>query len=116
MIHQHLPEQDETAAPIIFCHQQPKLCYNQSSERGGLVKNFVWIFALLAVLAVALLLLLPRTAGRFAPPYPLDTFHALVLSDAGCLTCHTPGRQSPLSDRHPPDMHCLTCHQPRSAR
>ncbi len=60
-------------------------------------------------LAVIVLLFLISNRGT-APSVPDDFFHAGTTNNAACLTCHTPGRQAPLKDTHPPDEDCFSCH------
>lgn len=44
------------------------------------------------------------------PLVPDDFFHRGVTNNAACTTCHTPGRQAPLKESHPPKEECLLCH------
>ena len=62
------------------------------------------------VLAVLLGLYL-LSSGKQPPSIPQDLFHAGVSNNAACLTCHTPGRQVPLKESHPPKTECLICHK-----
>jgi hypothetical protein len=64
------------------------------------------------IIAAVLLFLLfaSRLRDTYAPSVPVDVFHNAVINDAGCTTCHTPGRQAPLRLSHAPDTECLDCH------
>lgn len=72
----------------------------------------------LITVGVVLLSLLSASylVGTFAPAVPRDIFHRAVISDAGCVTCHTPGRQAPLRMTHAPATECMACHRQRNAR
>lgn len=67
------------------------------------------VAALLVVLVFA-----SRLRSTYAPNVPLDIFHKAVINNAGCTTCHTPGRQAPLKLSHPPVTECLNCHHKRT--
>jgi hypothetical protein len=73
------------------------------------------VIVLAAVAAIIAAALLGWSTDR-APGVPRDLFHAGVISEAGCLTCHTPGRQVPLKDSHPSRTDCLHCHEARTGR
>jgi cytochrome c553 len=69
------------------------------------------------VLALALLAFLFFLSSRkTAPVLPVDEAHQQSLSNSLCLTCHGPGKQSPLKPSHPPKEQCLLCHRTRTAR
>lgn len=55
-------------------------------------------------------------ADRHAPFIPRDIFHDIVISNAACTTCHTPGKQAPLRASHPLKEECMSCHKTRLAR
>ncbi len=63
------------------------------------------------VAAVLLIGLFVLSTGNKPPSIPGDLFHAGVSNNAACRTCHTPGRQAPLKDAHPPKLECLICHK-----
>jgi len=69
----------------------------------------------LAVLAVAMMVLF-ALADRQPPFVPRDIFHALVIKNAACTTCHTPGKQAPLKASHTSKEECLFCHKAKQAR
>ena len=50
-------------------------------------------------------------ADRHAPVIPRDIFHTIVINNAACITCHTPGKQAPLKASHPPKEERLFCHK-----
>ena len=60
---------------------------------------------------IVFLVFASRPRGTFAPAVPADLFHHPVIANAGCITCHTPGRQAPLRPTHAPATDCLNCHQ-----
>lgn len=66
----------------------------------------------LAALAAAMLVVF-TLADRGAPLIPRDIFHSIVINNAACTTCHTPGRQAPLKASHPPKEECMFCHKAR---
>ena len=69
--------------------------------------NIVLILFALAVLAFLFFL----SSGKKAPALPADETHEQVLSNSLCLTCHGPGKRSPLKPSHPPKEQCLLCHR-----
>ena len=72
------------------------------------MKNNLGIIAIaLAILAFLFFL----SSRKQAPTLPRDNAHAQVLSNSLCLTCHGPGKQSPLKPSHPPKEQCLVCHK-----
>jgi len=71
--------------------------------------------AALAALAAAIMVVFALT-DRHAPFIPRDIFHALVINNAACTTCHTPGKQAPLKASHPPKEECMLCHKARQPR
>lgn len=77
------------------------------------MKNTV-VFTTFAV-AVVLSLALVSSRSK-VPPIPDTVFHRNVTTDSACVTCHTPGRQLPLKDTHPPKEQCLVCHKFRRDR
>jgi hypothetical protein len=61
--------------------------------------------------ALALVFFLVFLSSRSeVPPVPDDVFHRGVINNAACTTCHTPGKQAPLKETHPPKEDCLLCH------
>lgn len=72
----------------------------------------VLIMAALAATMVVVFVL----ADRHAPSIPRDIFHTIVISNAACTTCHTPGKQAPLKASHPPNEECMSCHKARGIR
>jgi cytochrome c553 len=71
----------------------------------------------LAVSALALVAFLFFLSSRQkAPALPADEAHRQVLSNALCLSCHGPGKPSPLKPSHPPKEQCLLCHKAKAAR
>jgi hypothetical protein len=70
---------------------------------------------ILAALAVAMMVVI-ALADRQAPSIPRDTFHTIVINNAACTTCHTPGKQAPLKASHPSKEECMTCHKARPPR
>jgi len=81
-----------------------------SRQTGLQVPLILTAVALVSLAAVALL---PRTS---APTVPNGIFHDSVINDAGCVTCHTPGRQAPLRLTHTAEPECLNCHDLRALR
>ncbi len=71
----------------------------------------VSVFAAAGVLVLAGLIGAFRYFGTGAPVIPSDQFHELVVSNAGCTVCHTPGSQVPLGASHPPAVECMSCHK-----
>jgi len=64
------------------------------------------------VLALALLAFLFFLSSRQKAPFlPANETHNHALSNSACLTCHGPGKQSPLKPSHPPKEQCLLCHK-----
>lgn len=65
------------------------------------------------VVAVVFLFLIAAAieSGAPAPAVPKNVFHDDVITAAGCLTCHTPGKQAPLSRTHTSATECLGCHR-----
>lgn len=73
--------------------------------------------SLVTVVVVSLILIYsPDLPGGDAPAIPADIFHSYVIANAGCFTCHTPGKQMPLREGHPPRTDCLVCHKSRHLR
>jgi len=60
---------------------------------------------------VVLLLLFFLSSSKKVPPIPSDALHSGITTDAGCATCHGPGKQAPLKPAHPPKEQCLVCHK-----
>ena len=71
------------------------------------MKSTAAFIALACAIVLSLALLSFRSK---VPPIPDNSFHRNVTADSACVTCHTPGRQLPLKDSHPPKEQCLTCH------
>lgn len=71
------------------------------------MKNTILFTAFAAAVVLFLSILSSRNK---IPPIPDTVFHRNVTTNAACLTCHTPGRQLPLKDSHPPKEECLVCH------
>ena len=69
--------------------------------------TFIFIGFALAIL-IGLYVL---SAGNHPPYIPRDLFHDGVSNNAACTTCHTPGKQAPLKESHPPKTECLICHK-----
>jgi hypothetical protein len=69
----------------------------------------------LAALAAAFMVVF-ALADRHAPFIPRDIFHALVINNSACTTCHTPGKQAPLKASHPPKDECMSCHKAKQSR
>jgi len=69
----------------------------------------------LAVLAVAMMVFF-ALADRQPPFVPRDIFHAIVVSNAACTACHTPGKQAPLKASHTLREECLFCHKKKPVR
>jgi hypothetical protein len=82
---------------------------NEGKEKIAVTIGFVAVIGLVVLFSSV-------TTGKYAPRFPRDTFHKSVISDAGCRTCHIPGRQAPLRETHPPVTECLSCHRPGVAR
>ena len=74
--------------------------------RGALI-----LAALAASTVVAIVL-----ADQHAPFIPGDVFHDIVISNAACTTCHTPGKHAALKASHPPKEECMSCHKARHSR
>ncbi len=64
----------------------------------------------LVAFIVSVLVLLFVVSGNRAAPLPHDAVHAGLLDTASCSACHSPGKQAPLKDAHPPKEQCLVCH------
>ena len=69
----------------------------------------------LAALATAMMVVF-AFADRDAPRIPHDIFHTIVINNAACTTCHTPGKQAPLKASHPPKEECMFCHKAKHSR
>jgi hypothetical protein len=69
----------------------------------------------LAALAAALMVVF-ALADRAAPLIPHDIFHTIVITNAACTTCHTPGKQAPLKATHPTKEECMFCHKAKHSR
>lgn len=63
------------------------------------------------LLAVLLFLFFLSSQRSEVPLIPNDAFHRGVTNNAACTTCHTPGKQAPLKESHPPKEECLLCHK-----
>lgn len=50
------------------------------------------------------------SSQKTVPSIPRDYFHEGTVNHFACQTCHTPGRQAPLEEDHPPDEECFSCH------
>jgi len=88
-----------------------------NENRTVRIRKVTTLFAVFSALVVAILVSYSTdTQGRFAPRVPGDLFHTSVINNAGCLTCHTPGKQVPLRDTHPSRTDCLSCHKVRPRR
>jgi hypothetical protein len=73
------------------------------------MKNtLVLILGLGAIVAVLFFL---SSTGKKAPDIPLDKIHRSLTVQEDCITCHAPGKQSPLKDTHPPKEQCFICHK-----
>jgi hypothetical protein len=70
---------------------------------------------ILAVLAGAMMSVL-ALADKNVPLIPQDIFHTIVINNAACTTCHTPGKQAPLKASHPPNEECMLCHKAKQSR
>src|SRR5574340_169928 len=87
------------------------LCYNERSQQqrqrnpgGRCVKRIIALFFIVVCTVLLLLLFTSILAGKNAPLIPKDIFHEKVIANAGCTTCHTPGKQVPLTEKHPPGV------------
>ena len=67
---------------------------------------------IIAAAAVLVLLFVLSSSGKKPPLIPRDERHATLTTNESCLSCHAPGRPSPLKDTHPPKEQCLVCHKP----
>jgi hypothetical protein len=65
---------------------------------------------ILAALAALMMVVLSLEDSK-APFIPRDIFHTIVINNAACTTCHTPGKQAPLKASHPPKEACMLCHK-----
>ena len=72
------------------------------------MKNNIGIIVF-ALALVAFLFFL--SSSKKAPMLPADEVHKQLQSNSLCLTCHGPGKQSPLKPSHPPKEQCLLCHR-----
>lgn len=70
------------------------------------------ILAFLAMVILAVFII----EDRHAPSIPQDVFHSLVIKNAACMTCHTPGKQAPLKTSHSPKEDCMFCHKAKQSR
>jgi len=70
---------------------------------------------ILAALAVSIVIVSFR-ASKGAPSIPRDVFHSMVISNAACKTCHTPGKQAPLKASHVTQEECMICHKVNQPR
>jgi hypothetical protein len=50
-----------------------------------------------------------------APFLPRDIFHNII-SAMQLMTCHAPGKQTPLKKSHPPREECMLCHKAEQPR
>jgi len=64
----------------------------------------------LVTLAAVMMVAFALENGK-APFIPRDIFHSIVITNAACTTCHTPGKQAPLKASHPPKEECMLCHK-----
>ena len=70
---------------------------------------------ILAALAAAMMVVF-ALADRHVPFIPRDIFHTIVINNAACRTCHTPGKQAQMKASHPPKEECMLCHKTRQSR
>jgi len=71
------------------------------------MKNTLMFIAFVLTVLLVLFLLSSR---KKAPLIPSDDLHKNVTTNAACAECHTPGKQAPLKQNHPPKEQCLICH------
>lgn len=72
------------------------------------MKNTLGFILFAAAILLGLFFL---SSGKKPPLIPSDARHNSITTDAACLECHAPGKQSPLKPSHPPKEQCLTCHK-----
>jgi len=65
--------------------------------------------------AVLIILFFLSSTGKKAPAIPSDSLHAGMITNEACLPCHTPGKQVPLKETHPPKEQCMVCHKARTS-
>ncbi len=64
----------------------------------------------LAAFILSVLAFLFAVSGNRAAPLPHDAVHGGSLDTASCSACHSPGKQVPRKNAHPPEEQCLVCH------
>jgi hypothetical protein len=72
--------------------------------------------ALILVALAAIMMAVLALVDRHAPFIPRDVFHAIVINNAACMTCHTPGKQALLKASHSPKEECMSCHKAKQSR
>jgi hypothetical protein len=98
-------------AGSVFFLVLDEICYNHSrGSTGDGMRMNIRCALMLTALAVAMMVGFALT-DRNVPLIPGDIFHATVINNAACTTCHTPGKQAPLKASHPPDDECMFCHK-----
>ncbi len=73
------------------------------------MKNLLSLIVMAGAVVVVLLFL--SSTGKKPPFIPRDAAHQGIAAPEGCMTCHAPGRASPLKEGHPPKEQCLVCHK-----
>jgi len=69
------------------------------------------ISLIITVVAVILFLFFVSSTGKKPPLIPRDAAHQGIAAQEGCISCHAPGKTSPLIDTHPPKEQCFVCHK-----
>ncbi len=70
--------------------------------------DLLFVLGALAVVIGVSLLPSPRDRNPMVPSTP---DHRNLMSEADCLSCHSPGGNRPLPVRHPKRPDCFHCHR-----
>lgn len=62
-------------------------------------------------MALLVIILLYMLSAKKIAPVPFDDKHAGITEEKKCFDCHAPGRDEPLSKKHPPKFECFKCHE-----